>query len=133
MRQIAKWAVWEMEGQKAGRALATKIERFLRSCKFHIPTLLLPTLFPHNLSPNSATLIYPFFLGSNVSSLPPSLMFPVRLNFSNSIVPLRKKSTWCRWYFKHICFYVICSEHKYQFSNFTVVSDKLKHHQLFFS
>lgn len=50
-----------------------------------------------------------------------------------SIVPLRKTSTWCGWQFKHICFCVICSECKYQSSNFTVVCDKLKHHQLFFS
>ena len=38
-----------------------------------------------------------FFLGSNVPSLALNLIFPLRLNFNNSIVPLRKKSTWCRW------------------------------------
>lgn len=132
MRQVAKWAVWEMRAKKQRELLMLKWKDFYKLADFtvsHSPSPLLT----HSPSSNSANLIYPIFLGCNVPPLPPRLIVPLRLNFNNSIVFLRKKSTWCRWYFKHICFCVICSEHKYQFSNFTVVSDKLKHHQLFFS
>lgn len=132
MRRGAKWAVWEMEGQKERALLLPKWKDSYEVADCTALHSASPPL-PHNPSPNSANVIYPFSLGSNVPSLTPSLILPLRLNFNNSIVPSREKSTWCRWYFKHICFCVICSEHKYQFSNFTVVSDKLKHHQLFFS
>lgn len=60
MRQGAKWAVWEMEGQQAKRALIAKnrvIPVKLQTSQF----ILLLLLSPSAHLQNSADLTYPFF------------------------------------------------------------------------
>lgn len=68
MRQGAKWAVWDMEGRKAESTLVAKMEISCNS-QASQPHMPLSPLLP-SLSPNSSNLMYPFFLGSNLPSLP---------------------------------------------------------------
>lgn len=60
MRQGAKWAVWEMEGQKAKRAFIAKNGAIPVKLQTSQSILLLLLFLSAHLQ-NSAALTYPFF------------------------------------------------------------------------